>query len=420
MASASPDDSRSFQDPAFEAFVDSRDEPSQVRVLVYCHDLFGLGNTTRMLLLCEQIRQSHPDACVLFLSGSPVIQSFRLPEGLDYVKLPCLQRDRQGGVSAKYLKCDTQQLLRLRSEIILAAATSFRPDVVVVDKKPLGAYDELAPTLEWLRASSPHVRCTLVLRDILDAPEATRRVWKEGAYDRQIEAYYDQVLVVGRRDVFDVAQEYQLKDETAAKLRYSGYLKAPPPQRSRSEVRRGLRFRDDRPLVLVTPGGGEDGFEIVKAYLQGLRQGLGGTEVQSFILTGPQMADAQQEEILRLAGDAKQTVVEEFHQDVVSAMNAADVIVSMGGYNSVCKIVGLRRRAVVIPRCEPVQEQLIRVKRLSRLGMIRMLHPSRLTPATLLDQVNQELAGSESPPTDCAAMESLGLESQHIMALAKT
>jgi predicted glycosyltransferase len=83
---------------------------------------------------------------------------------------------------------------------------------------------------------------------------------------------------------------------------------------------------------------------------------------------------------------------------MMSLMNAADVVVSMGGYNTVCELLSLDKRAVVIPRVRPAEEQLIRAQRMAERGLFSFIHPDRLTPALLKYAVSKELArGAGSP-----------------------
>ena len=63
-----------------------------MRLMVYSHDAFGLGNLRRMLSICEYLLKDQTDLSILLVSGSPMLQAFRLPKGLDYIKLPCLNR----------------------------------------------------------------------------------------------------------------------------------------------------------------------------------------------------------------------------------------------------------------------------------------------------------------------------------------
>ena len=81
----------------------------------------------------------------------------------------------------------------------------------------------------------------------------------------------------------------------------------------------------------------------------------------------------------------------EFTDDLMSYMGAADSVVSMGGYNTTCEILSLAKPAVVVPRVRPVQEQWIRANRLAELGLLRVIHPDRLTPERLMQALMAQL-----------------------------
>ena len=61
-------------------------------ILLYSHDAYGLGNIRRTLLLAQTLRNQYPLASILLITGSPVIHAFQLPERVDYIKLPCVDR----------------------------------------------------------------------------------------------------------------------------------------------------------------------------------------------------------------------------------------------------------------------------------------------------------------------------------------
>ncbi|MEM8832200.1 MAG: glycosyltransferase, partial [Cyanobacteria bacterium P01_G01_bin.19] len=141
--------------------------------MVYSHDAFGLGNIRRMSAICQHLLESIPNLSILLLSGSPMLQSFRLPPGLDYIKLPCLNRGVSGDMAVKYLHTDVESTLKLRSELILAAAKNYQPDLVLVDKKPSGIKGELDLAIDYLKSNLPATKFVLLLRDILDTPQKT-------------------------------------------------------------------------------------------------------------------------------------------------------------------------------------------------------------------------------------------------------
>ncbi len=79
-------------------------------------------------------------------------------------------------------------------------------------------------------------------------------------------------------------------------------------------------------------------------------------------------------------------------------MAAADLIVSMGGYNTLNEIIWLRKPAIVTPRIHPRREQLIRARRMAELGLIRMIHPRDLTGELLAEKVLEGLSHPSQIP----------------------
>jgi predicted glycosyltransferase len=194
-----------------------------MRLMVYSHDTFGLGNIRRMLAICSHLLANIPDLSILIVSGSPMLHSFRVHPGIDYIKLPCLKRTEQGDLGVRFLDLDLEQIVRLRRELILSTVVSFQPDVVLVDKKPDGLATELEPSLRYIRCNLPQTRLFLILRDILDAPEVTAAEWVKRGYQNTVQWYYDGVLVLGERRVFDVCAEYRFSRLLCHKVRYCGY-----------------------------------------------------------------------------------------------------------------------------------------------------------------------------------------------------
>ena len=237
------------------------------RILIYSHDTFGLGNIRRMVRIAEELVARHGNASVLLVTGSPMLHAFRLPPRIDYVKLPCLARDTDGAYGVKHLDMAFDDAVRMRASLTLSAASDFSPDIVLVDKKPLGVAGELAPTLELFsrRATPPAIH--LLLRDILDTPRATRAIWEAQGYHAAIARFYDSVIVVGDRTIFDMAHAYGFPPSTTNKLCYAGYLDRAP----RDHAPCSSETTATIPRVLVHAGGGEDGAFLIDATLDALR-----------------------------------------------------------------------------------------------------------------------------------------------------
>ncbi len=355
-----------------------------------------------------------PDLSILLLSGSPMVQSFRLADGLDYIKLPCLTRVEREGYAVKSLRLGIVEGIKLRSDLILAAATNFQPDLFLVDKKPFGIKNELKATLEALKQNAPQLKVALILRDILDMPESTVSVWKSHDYFQVIEEFYDAVLSLGVPEIFDPRREYQFPASVADKVQFCGYLRRDVGSKSRAEVRQELGLKEQEQLVVVTLGGGEDAFEIIATYLRGLAQLPANHHLHSLIVTGPEMKEARRQTLFQAA--SPHITMLEFTNDLMSYLGAADAVVSMGGYNTVCEILSLQKNAIIIPRVRPVQEQLIRAERMSERGYFQFIHPDALTAENLMQALQAQLNRKQEalPPLNMNAHQEIA---QHVNQL---
>lgn len=366
-----------------------------MRLIVYSHDAYGLGNIRRMLAICKYLLDSVPGISILLISGSPVLHSFRMPQGLDYIKLPCLGRNESGELSAKYLRQDPQEVAKLRSEIIKTAIVNFAPDLVLVDKKPYGLKGELKSSLDYLKRHLPATKLVLLLRDILDAPEVTTKEWQQSDNYNAIARYYDRILVVGMPEIFDVTQEYQFPLSLASKTKFCGYIRREYGRKSPKVIRQELQIQPDEKLVLITPGGGGDGYHLVETYLQGLSQVSSQTKIRSLIISGPEMPEECKQKLSEMVQQFPSVSLFEFSDDINSYIDAADLVICMAGYNTICEVLSLSKKAVVIPRTKPVKEQLIRAERMAEYGLFKSIHPDRLTPEYLMEVFSEELGGRE-------------------------
>lgn len=351
-----------------------------MKILMYSHDSYGLGHLRRTLALAGAFTEHNRNASVLILTGSTVSGAFWLSQGVDLIKLPSAVKVANGVYKSNRMPVDFECLRRIRSNLIMSTVESFDPDAFIVDKAPLGMKREVYSTLEFLRSARPSTLTVLGLRDVLDDPERVRQHWQDNRIAEAIEEFYDLVLVYGPREVYDPLPEYGLSDETLFRSHYVGYIGRNPAleQTSATHFQPGY--------VLVTPGGGGDGFYLVKNYLESLR----GTEpsFESIVVTGPLMDEEHKRQAERLSRGLRVRVLE-FRPDMEFLIQAAGVVVAMGGYNTTTELLAARKPAIIVPRVEPRVEQLIRAERLASLGLVEMIHPHDLAPGLLRSKVEE-------------------------------
>jgi predicted glycosyltransferase len=267
-----------------------------------------------------------------------------------------------------------------------------QPDVFVVDNVPAGLRGEILPTLRYLKGSSPGTRLVLGLRDIIDDPAHVRRAWmRDGAY-RLLDDVYDLIIVYGDQDVYDVVREYGFSERAAAKTRFVGYLE----RELADDATLPSGAARSQPLVLVTAGGGGDGYGLFRAALDSVRAVPAADQFDWLLVGGPLLpADDRKNLAAKSAASASVRFLPST-PDLLGFVAAADVVVSMGGYNSLCEILSFARPALIVPRVAPRREQLIRASILSERGLVRMVHPDALTPGRLVQEI-VELVGQAMP-----------------------
>ena len=349
-----------------------------------------------MLDISKHLVATDASLSVLIVSGSPMLHAFRIPQRIDYIKLPCLARTLSGSYNAKYLALDYENIIRLRSNLITIAMLDFSPDLILVDKKPFGVSNELLTGVQTLQRRGALPKLVLLLRDILDSPETTAAVWKRQGYHEAVQSFYQQILVVGSPEIFNLTTEYQFPAATRSKVQFCGYLRRDRGPPKRDQIRRELQIGGE-PLVLVTSGGGEDGYQLFANYLQGLDALPGNSNLKTLLVCGPEMSESHRRRIHQAAHRPGVTI-RDFTNDMMGCMDAADLVVSMGGYNTICEILTLRKRAIIVPRTRPVQEQWIRAQRMARLGLLRAIHPDELTPSEIMRAVTAELDAANARP----------------------
>ena len=360
------------------------------RVLFYSHDTFGLGHIRRTLTLCNTVATTVDDVSVLVLSGSSSLPCLRLPTGVDYVKLPCVTKLADEHYESKFLNLEFDDLRSLREAIIFSVVANYGPDLVFVDNVPLGMKGEMRRTLEYLRERRSDTIAVLTFRDVLDEPNHIISRWRSQAVYDAIDRFYDHVLVYGMREVFDVVREYQMPERIAQKVQYAGYIRREPEAGASTRVRQRLAPHGQK-LVLVTVGGGADGYPIVNSFLTGLAASIGLEWMRTFVVLGPEMPDHLRRDLKARFDHVPGVTFADFCEDLTAYVAASDAVLSMGGYNTICEILSLRRPAVIVPRVRPRLEQWIRSSRLAKLGLVRTVHPSEATPARLVREVVSSL-----------------------------
>jgi len=365
-----------------------------LRLLFYSHDSYGLGHIRRTLGITQRLLKDFPQASALVLTGAPRAHLLDYPARCDYVKLPSVTKSFNGQYTSREIALTLDQTVALRSRLIADAADSFQPDVFLVDHTPTGLCGEIRSVIQAAPSTSIRPVRILGMRDIIDEPAAVRAAWRRDHVLQCLRDCYDLIWIYGQRSLFDPISAYGIPDDVAAKMVFAGYLPrngaAIPPE----AVRRQFAPRSGR-LVAVTVGGGGDGNRPLRSFLAGYRSLGSAPPFEVLLVTGPLMSPRKRAALRDQAGGLPGATVIDFHPDVPALYRAADFVIAMAGYNSVCELACAGSRALLIPRTSPRKEQLVRAQLLSQAGLTRYLTAEQATPQALIEAT---LEGLELPP----------------------
>lgn len=373
------------------------------RILFYSHDTFGLGHIRRTQKIANALSKSHRS--ILIACSSPKASSYSSQPGIEYLNLPGFAKQPKGDYLPRSLRIPMDEFTNIRSQLMLAAARSFRPDVIVVDKEPLGVKNELFPMLDFVRSNTPKTQVICGLRDILDEPAAVHEEWRRRDTIRSLRRFYDHILVYGEKRVYDMTEEYKFPADLKDKVRFTGFLH---PAEFPDQLRTEFSFsHPERPLITLTLGGGGDGAEVLGHFLDYLEQSDHAPDYNYILLTGPFIATEVAERARKLASFNPHVIVKDFVPRPVDVFMRSHLVISMGGYNTMCELASLGVRPLILPRVKPRKEQLIRAQAFQKSDLCDYLVPEDISVQSLAQQIQSKT----EKPQRTTPLVSVGLDS---------
>jgi len=337
------------------------------RVLIYSHDSFGLGHLRRCRAIAHSLVSRFSELSVLILSGSPIIGSFDFKSRVDFVRVPGVIKLRNGEYTPLSLHIDIEHTLAIRASIIEHTARVFDPDIFLVDKEPLGLRGEVESTLLSLKETG--TRLILGLRDVMDDSDMLADEWERKDVYPALDDLYDDIWVYGLPTIHDPFAGLPVSQRIRDKTRFTGYLERKAPKEGHPVD--PFPF-EDGDYILVTPGGGGDGVELVEWVMRAY-ESHGDRLPQAVVVLGPFMNAENQNDFIARAEEIEKIHMIRFTPHIEDLMRHARAIVGMGGYNIFCEMLSFDKPTLLVPRVVPRREQAIRAAKAEANGLVQVL-----------------------------------------------
>ncbi|HUK89645.1 MAG TPA: glycosyltransferase, partial [Blastocatellia bacterium] len=359
-------------------------------ILAYTPDGLGLGHLRRNTNIALRFARDTPSGNALVIGAWPTALPAQSAPGVDFIKLPSLQKTTAQMWRSRSLRLELRRLIEIRSSMIVAAIEAFRPDIFLVDHSPIGSCGELEPALDLLKQRSIHSKATrtvLGLRDILDTPDHLCRAWERDGIYAALERYYDLILIYGEQTVFDSAAQYGLNDLHGPKVKYCGYVGADELQNCPDAVASQSAPKNPKRLLIVG-GGGSVASPMMSTCIDAIDILSRGCELDCTLITGPLM-ERRERESLEMKAAGRPVVVTSYVDNPFDYIRKADLIVGMAGYNTLVETIALRKKILVIPRGGFRAEQSLRASIFAEKGYVTASQSEDCSAPSLADSIRR-------------------------------
>jgi len=350
-----------------------------MKILIYCQHVLGIGHLFRTIEICRALKGND----VVLVTGGPAVAA-DLPDHVREFKLPQLKMDSSfKGLYASRSETAIDQVKDMRRKLFYELFQKEQPDLFIIELYPFGRKAfrfELDPVLRGIREkqlSCWNVICSV--RDILVEKEDQQK--HELRAVKTLNRYFDAVLVHADPRIVRLDETFLRFDQIVIPVVYTGFVAPKPSAHARRKFRKKLGMDGSEIYIVASAGGGSVGYPLLESVIEAFKRLKAENPKLLHIFTGPFIGEKLSKKLRRIAGPGVR--IDVFSCDFLSYLAAADLSISMGGYNTSMNILATGVPALVWPFPQN-REQRLRAQRLAESGALRVLNDSDLQPQRLV------------------------------------
>lgn len=328
------------------------------KILFYYHHFGGLGHGTRILALCKTIKSHNPDYKIIVVNSGKPQPELRIGRYAKVLNMPYFKA-KDGLFSGLVSEDDIAITFKKRKNILYKIAARFDPDIAIFEHFPFGRIsleEEIVDFIKKLKTQKTLIYSSV--RDIID------QKIDENKLDQRL-GLFNGVFIHSDKDTGFITS-FKKSDKLKDKLIFTGraFVKNREELIPKEKIREQLGAGNKK-LIVAGIGGGIDGYEILDNLINIKDELDKSYETLILITTGSSIDNNKFEKLKTKAKSKKGIFIVKFNPNYFDYLNAADLSISMGGYNSVNNALLTDTSAIIIPR-DTDSEQKTRVKLFSQ------------------------------------------------------
>lgn len=357
-----------------------------MNIIFYCQYVWGMGHLVRSL---EFARALLDHEVTLIAGGQDV--DLDLPEHINFVRLPALFMDEMfTTLIAGEADKPVAQIKQARQEILYTLFNKKQPDVFIVELYPFGRSIfgfELEPLLEDIRAGKfGPVKRVCSLRDIL--VEKKDPVAYEKRVIQKLNRDFDALLIHSDENLLGLNETFSREDKINIPVVYTGFITQQADPAGGRNLRHDLNVSSEQKLIVASAGGGRSGYKLLVSVLDACETLGDRLNFRLEVFAGPFM---EQNEFDQLAARSVPGIrIQRYTRRFLDYLYAADLSISLAGYNTCMNLLVTRVPALVYPYSRQ-REQPMRVDKIKNLLSMKILNDDDVRPAELSQHIIQML-----------------------------
>ena len=289
-----------------------------------------------------------------------------------------------------------EQIKSVRKQALYDLFLCECPDLFMVELFPFGrkAFGfELIPIFDGIRQKSLcPCRVVCSLRDILVEKKDTQSY--ESRVIAALNQWFDALLIHSDAAIVRLDETFSRMTDIRIPAVYTGFVTPRPLPGDRAAIRNMLGIGEKSRLIVASAGGGKVGFDLLDAVIRAVERLPLEADVYLQVFTGPFMESDAFGRLQEMGRDRIR--VSRFTPDFPAFLSAADLSVSMAGYNTCMNILAARVASLVWPFSQN-REQRLRAERIAEMGGMQLLDDADLQPDRLADILDRILAEGIGP-----------------------
>ena len=359
------------------------------KVIIHCQYVYGIGHLVRTVELARGLSKIFD---VFIFNGGETVPNFYLPKEVTFIQLPAIYKEENSNsLSPVDSSTSIEECFQDRRIIIEQKTEEIKPDILITEHFPFGLLfeNEVITLISKVKFTNPSSKIISSVRDIIESNGGGKN---DDYIAELINEWYDMVLVHGDESYIQLKHSFSQIDKISVPIYHTGYIVRP--------IQKNIIIESEYPIILASIAGGRLGNELLEAVINSHLLVNEKLKHKLFLFSGAFQNDFKKQEKKIININSENIKLYCFDSAMyLNYLSKADLVISLGGYNSIIESVSAKKIMLVYQRgfSRGNEEQDLRIKVFEDLGCLKILKPQDLTIKVLAETIVNSIKTNRFP-----------------------